>query len=308
MEIVIENPERIDVQVSSSRYSLDLVKFFKPQHSKSALLILNQKITIPDIFQNLWKNYNVHVCADGGANRLYEYFETDAERCEFLPDYIVGDLDSIKKEIFDFYTAKKVIIIKQSSQYATDFMKSKDLISLHFHSSVFREKIKTLTGDNHGIEQEEGILQLYKSERPSWETDDIYLLALNAIDGRFDQTVHSITQLYTTARTDSYFRLCYVTPTDLIFLVPNGGTTITYSAAFRDDCIGNCGLLPLGGPTVIKRTEGLKWDVENWPTSVVDGKVSSSNRFVGRTCCYIDVPDPIVVNVELLFEHLRDYL
>ena len=162
--------------------------------------------------------------------------------------------------------------------------------------------------ENYGIEDCHGIHTLYHAERKIWVERDIDLLVLNAIDGRFDQTVHSITQLYVASRTDAYFRICYLTNTDLIMLIPAGGSLIKYSSEFKKECIKNCGLLPLGKPTTIKCTRGLKWDVENWPTSILNGKVSSSNRFVGSTCCYFDVEDPMVLNIELVLEKLPHFL
>lgn len=38
------------------------------------LLILNQPIASFDVFSRLWSHTNYHVCADGGANRLYDMF------------------------------------------------------------------------------------------------------------------------------------------------------------------------------------------------------------------------------------------
>ncbi|SCV04508.1 LAME_0H18998g1_1 [Lachancea meyersii CBS 8951] len=309
-EGVVENPDSILVE-KPAFYShvLDLNGFLSPDHDNSALLILNQKINIGEVFSKLWGNYNVHICADGGANRLYEYFADDAKRAKFVPDYIVGDLDSVRHEVLTFYLENGVSVIGQSSQYSTDFTKSLRLISLHFYHSEFLKMLKTGNFDqNYGIDDCDGLEQLYKAERSSWVTRDIDLLVLNAIDGRFDQTVHSITQLYTTSRTDVYYRLCYLTSTDLIMLIPTGGALITYDKAFKTHCIRNCGLLPLGGPTVINSTRGLKWDVTDWHTSIMEGKVSSSNRFVGEDCCFFDVKDPLVLSIELTLDRLSDFI
>lgn len=310
MEQVFENPEFIEIDISSAAHVLDLQKLMNPNHQLTALLILNQRINVPQIFEKLWNNYNLKVCADGGANRLYEYFTTEKERLQHLPDYIIGDLDSIDQKVYDFYQKHMVKIIKQTTQYSTDFTKSVNLISLHFYSKNFRTTVEN-GSNNFGISLDHGIHDMYHQEvetLPEKEKKKIHLLALNAIDGRFDQTVHSITQLYTLASTDSYFQLCYLTPTDLIFLVPAGGTLVKYSQDFRSCAIGNCGLLPLGGPTMINKTKGLKWDVENWSSSIAEGKVSSSNRFVGSNGCYMDVESSVVMNVELKIENLNQFL
>jgi thiamine pyrophosphokinase len=48
-----------------------------PEDSASPpdLLILNQPIAHFDAFARLWEHTGYRVCADGGANRLYDMFE-----------------------------------------------------------------------------------------------------------------------------------------------------------------------------------------------------------------------------------------
>ncbi|MDR3667043.1 MAG: thiamine diphosphokinase [Ignavibacteriaceae bacterium] len=48
------------------------------------------------------KGYTTLICADGGANA--------ARKINVLPDYIIGDLDSIATETIKFYTGKSEII------------------------------------------------------------------------------------------------------------------------------------------------------------------------------------------------------
>jgi hypothetical protein len=51
------------------------------EHAKQSLIILNQPITRRDIFEKLWNNCDYRICADGGANRLYDLLsEGDRER------------------------------------------------------------------------------------------------------------------------------------------------------------------------------------------------------------------------------------
>ncbi|SCU88527.1 LAMI_0D10418g1_1 [Lachancea mirantina] len=309
MEKVIENEERIDidVEVELNDCYVRLESYLRPEGQLSALLILNQKIDESLGFEKLWNAYHVHVCADGGANRLYEYLGDEIVRQKYIPHYIVGDLDSVRNEVLSYYREKGAIVIQQTSQYATDFDKCVKVLSAHFFSTNFAHSVQNSSQFNHGIDEERGILDIYTAERENWHVEKVYLLVLNAIDGRFDQTIHSITQLYTLAHRDSYYQVGYLTPSDLIFLVRSGGFTITYREKFLDQCIGNCGILPLGCPTTVLKTLGLKWDVENWSTSIESGKVSSSNRFVGRDRCYLDVQKPVVMNVELNLKKLLSY-
>ena len=43
------------------------------------LLILNQPIASFDVFSRLWEHAGYRICADGGANRLYDLFEGKLE-------------------------------------------------------------------------------------------------------------------------------------------------------------------------------------------------------------------------------------
>ncbi|CCD23796.1 thiamine diphosphokinase NDAI_0C01350 [Naumovozyma dairenensis CBS 421] len=321
-EKCIENPERINIQVPENKFKTrinveNILKPMDPTHS--VLLILNQEIKLKDLFLEIWNTHHIRVCADGGANRLYEYFQDDededeVERSLHLPDYIIGDLDSLKMEVRKYYEDKGVVIIQQNTQYSTDFTKTVNLVSLHYFSTKFKDiiAVQNSTAKNHGIGIECGIHDLYNELMKNGDSvmkfNKINLLALGGIGGRFDQSIHSITQLYILEQTDKYFELAYLTETDLIFLVPAGGTLLTYSENFRNECIGNCGLLPLGGMTKIIETQGLKWDVTNWNTSVSSGKVSSSNRFVGIDGCFINCKDSIVLNIEIFKDKLIDFM
>lgn len=310
-----ENEERIPITIDPSKYShrLDLKGCIKPaSRTRSVLLLLNQKINIPSVFLKLWRLFKLKVCADGGANRLYEFFNgNEAARACYLPDYIIGDFDSLKPEVEEYYRNAGVVLIEQRSQFSTDFTKALHLISIHFNDASFASRVSQSKQQNHSIEINSGIHDWYyriRGANGQLESEKISLLAIGGIDGRFDQTMHSITQLYKLSSPASQFRLSYLSGTDLIFFVPSGGVLLEYTADFREKCIGNCGLLPLNGPTEIYETAGLKWDVGLWETSVASGKLSSSNRFSGIDKCYINVKDGIVMNVEVYIDRLAEYI
>lgn len=56
------------------------------------------------------------------------------------------------------------------------------------------------------------------------------------------------------------------------------GRTVIHTALSEQVLTQNIGILPIYGPANIT-TEGLEWDVENWPTSM-GGQVSTSNHIV----------------------------
>lgn len=70
------------------------------------------------------------VCADGGANRLYDelprWFPDEpasSVRERFLPDVIIGDMDSLRADVRAFYLEKNVQVTGISDQDTTDLMK-----------------------------------------------------------------------------------------------------------------------------------------------------------------------------------------
>ena len=372
---VTENPESITVDIDdipvndSNRINLqrDILWPSGEIKDRSALLILNQAIQIPfDLFDQLWQSHSVKVCADGGANRLYEYLEQQDREKDvlpnslgdfktmrhelykaYLPNYIIGDLDSLRDDTRRIYESLGVAVIQQTTQYSTDLMKSINLISLHYNSTKFQKTFNPKL-KNCGIPLEHGIHDMYKEQQQSQKpinakdvevTDDddrqrVNILVLGGIGGRFDQTMHSIVELYQLHNrrelaSPYHLRMFYLSESDLIFLVPKGGFIIDYSGDvtsklnsdndndgvsagavavdeedFRKECIGNCGVLPIGQGTVLVSTRGLKWDVSNWATSIASGRVSSSNRFVGKGRCYINARDDIVISIEVFIDKL----
>jgi thiamine pyrophosphokinase len=73
------------------------------------LVLLNYHL--PRFSPILWDQASLHVCADGGANRLYDelplWFPDDDPadvRQRHKPDVIKGDLDSIRPEVKEYYS------------------------------------------------------------------------------------------------------------------------------------------------------------------------------------------------------------
>src|SRR5690554_5382413 len=62
---------------------------------------------------------DIILCADGGANYAY--------LMELIPDYIIGDMDSINSEVREFYLQKEVVFKKFPRQ--KDFTDTQLVIS-----------------------------------------------------------------------------------------------------------------------------------------------------------------------------------
>lgn len=66
-----------------------------------------------DYHKGLLKDFDIYICADGGANKIKELGIT--------PDYIIGDLDSIDSQVYKFFEKNsKTEIIKDKNQNKTD--------------------------------------------------------------------------------------------------------------------------------------------------------------------------------------------
>ena len=82
---------------------------------KKCIILANGKEPKKSVIQFLRKkNFSTLICADGGANQ--------ARKLGLTPEYIIGDLDSIKKQIINFYKNKSKII-KLKRQNDTDVEK-----------------------------------------------------------------------------------------------------------------------------------------------------------------------------------------
>ena len=65
-------------------------------------IVLNGEINNYKHIKNIIKknSYDYIICSDGGANHTYNM--------DIVPDYIIGDLDSINEDIIDYYKNKSV--------------------------------------------------------------------------------------------------------------------------------------------------------------------------------------------------------
>ncbi|KAJ7903600.1 thiamine pyrophosphokinase [Mycena olivaceomarginata] len=140
------------------------VEFLQPQDASDikpnrALVILNQPFS-EGLFHRLWNSSKWHCCADGGANRLFDTL-TPSQRLLFLPDFIKGDLDSIRNDVKEFYISRGVPVTP------TDLMKCVSAI----HDKEVREQAEY----------------------------DIILLG--GLSGRLDQTIHTLSYLHKLRKT-----------------------------------------------------------------------------------------------------------
>jgi thiamine pyrophosphokinase len=79
------------------------------------IILANGKAPKKEIITSFRRNgFNIFYCADGGANSAY--------KMNLIPDYIIGDLDSIRPDVLDHFSGSSEII-KLSRQNDTDVEK-----------------------------------------------------------------------------------------------------------------------------------------------------------------------------------------
>lgn len=130
------------------------------ERSSLILVILNNYLGYEKnnlFFEYLWKSSDYKICADGGANRLFDVSK------DLIPNVICGDLDSLKSEVRGFYEAKNVDIVKYEDQDSTDLEKC--------------------------------ILYL-KNKYPGEELANMNLCVFNAFGGRFDHEMQHVNFLF----------------------------------------------------------------------------------------------------------------
>lgn len=209
----------------------------------NCLIMLNSNGMQAQLVDLIWENFTIHVCADGGANRLFDT-STDKQRHSLIPNAIVGDLDSLRSDVRSYYDSHGSNIIEDFDQDYNDADKSLKYIKSYF--------------DTNGINQSNAVI-----------------VVVGAFGGRFDQEIASIHALY---KWNSIFhRIVLMDGENLATLLCPG----KHQMLLLNDIEGPiCGLLPIGGKVNSISTKGLKWNLDKHTLSM-DGLVSSSNSIIG---------------------------
>uniref|UniRef100_A0A6N2MDE8 Thiamine pyrophosphokinase n=1 Tax=Salix viminalis TaxID=40686 RepID=A0A6N2MDE8_SALVM len=220
-------------------------------HSPSvtyALVVLNQPLL--RFTPLLWNHAQVRVCADGGANRVFDemplLFPSDDAldvRQRYKPDIIKGDMDSVRTEVLDFYTNLGTKVADESHD--------QDTTDLHKCVAYIRDFT------------------------PNLDKSNLCILVAGALGGRFDHEAGNLNVLYHF----STMRLILLSNDCLIYLLPS---THHHEIYIQSAVEGpHCGLIPIGMPSASTTTTGLQWDLNNTKMRFGD-LVSTSNLVQGE--------------------------
>ncbi|KAF2010351.1 thiamine pyrophosphokinase [Aaosphaeria arxii CBS 175.79] len=230
------------------------------------LLILNQPIASVDLLSRLWARSRYRICADGGANRLYDLFSgggplLEARRAEFIPTCVHGDFDSLREDVKSYYIAQGAEVERDPGQLTTDFGK----VML---------KIKSL------------------HRAPSSSPREV--LVLSSLGGRVDQGIGLLHEMLREETQDPHVRFTLVTETNITVIV-RAGRSVVRGMKRHGLFKKHSGILPIYGPAVVT-TSGFEWDVKDWPTRMGD-QVSTNNHTVDDDI-YVQTTAPVLFTVE----------
>jgi len=208
-----------------------------------ALVVLNQPL--PRFAPLLWSRAALRVCADGGANRVFDGMpellpgqDAGEVRARYKPDVIKGDMDSVRPQVKEYYANLGTKIVDEShDQDTTDLHKC---ISFIAKNSTVADK------------------------------SNLCILVLGALGGRFDHEMGNINVLHIFPN----INIILLSNDCLIFLLPR---THNHEIHVERSIEGpHCGLIPIGMPSTSTTTTGLRWNLDNTSMSY-GGLISTSN-------------------------------
>lgn len=274
-----------------------------PDHDEQlALVILNARGDDEgkSLLRHLWSKATLRVCADGGANRLHDSFDVGGEhteeggdtpvgdpsedRARFVPDVIVGDLDSLRPEVARYYEERGSEIKRRDDQDHCDFEKCLVEVESRLSPSDAAAQVETAAAASSAVvddgcgdgAESRATNNAAAAARAGSPRCTATVVGLGAFGGRFDHEMQAVSLLH--AYTSRFDRLVLMGAGNVAFLLePGRSHTVEPDLRFEGPTVG---LIPVGGPCRTVTTEGLQWNL--------DGRglefgvcVSSSNKVVG---------------------------
>eukprot|EP00980_Cylindrotheca_fusiformis_P007335 scaffold1525_cov142-Cylindrotheca_fusiformis.AAC.135 len=242
------------------------VKFVSPfvdKIQKTVMIVLNTHIPRPPSpwFEQLWALSSYHVCADGGANRLYD---ATYPSLEYIPELIRGDLDSIKPDVQTYYQQHdKCQVDKDLCQQANDLDKALQICEGY-------DRVVVYGAFGGRFDQEMASVHALYKWGPKFNHQ---LFLYNDENCAFLLPPNTLCEIDVT---------CYDTH------IPKDGMGEGPT----------CGLLPLGVPCESITTTGFKWDLHGDTPLIFGDFISSSNRAM-EPMVTVRASHPIVFTAEL---------
>ena len=194
----------------------------------------------------------IRLCADGGANRVFAALPPEL-RSSVLPDCIVGDLDSARDDVLQFYRQLGVPVVHETEQVSTDLQKA------------IRQLARLIDADTNAAASAIKHVVIY-----------------GAFGGRFDQLIGNTVTLHTHQQyLPPTTQLLLLSEGNLAQLIPPGRHSIVGHRHF-EGAGTHCGLMALQGDVAAVWTSGLEWDMTGqrmgWDAIMSTSNVIASNK------------------------------
>jgi len=226
-----------------------------------ACIVLNAPALPHDVFRYILCASVLRICADGGANVFFiSFFEGD-NACSLLPSAIVGDLDSIRPEIFDFFDAKGVIMSKIVDQDHTDLEKALNYVEENLGGN-----------ESHLV---------------------AILGSIGSHEGRIDQFFAVINAMFRYRNSPS-MRLVQVGKESVMILLNEGKHIVNVPRSAIDN---HCGLIPMFVKVDRLVTSGLEWDFTEALGPSYFGGIVSTNNIIRSGSVEIETSHPILFTI-----------
>ncbi|KAJ3352719.1 cAMP-dependent protein kinase subunit [Allomyces javanicus] len=231
------------------------------QHDHLALIVGNAPSLPPlALLDRLWTRAKYRICADGGANRLFDLAP------HLTPHALVGDLDSARPDVLaEFRNRGTQILGPAKCQNSTDLMKCLAVLA------------EWDTRDQLAVETTVAPCR-YAPPAPPRAMDAVDVALVGFAGGRADHAlaVYSTILAHVSAGQVPGLRrrITLVDGENAVTVLPAGRYKVPVPSVFGP----HCGIVPLDGPVYV-RTQGLAWDL-TMPTRLrMGGLVSACNMF-----------------------------
>lgn len=234
----------------------------------NAVVVLNTDCVGP-LLHRFWAQAHMRVCADGGANRLYDAAGEEA----LVPHYIKGDLDSLRPEVGRHFEMLGTRVIRDPDQDTNDLQKCLELLRC---GELGEEEGRVAAGSD------------YTLPATPWSART-NVFVLGSLGLRFDHAMATVHLLH--KYQGAFRRVVLLGPESLVFLLPPGKHRIHVDRTLEGPV---CGLIPMAGPCRSVTTRGLRWDL-NGQALALGGLVSTSNEVLeDAKVVEVEATDPLV--------------
>lgn len=256
-----------------------------------SLIVLNQPLEDQSSFYfQVWENAVYHIGADGGANCVHDLNESKLEDKNVLNlDTVIGDLDSLRSDVREYWCQRGCEIIYDADQYSTDLTKA-----VKYVKSFEIPSGGELTPSNDKMKEAKR-----QKLKDGPKIKDIVLIG--GLGGRVDQGLSTLHHLYIFQKESDYAsgKMFLLSSEAITFVLKSGKHKIKVRERFPGMALGkHIGIIPLNEPSLIT-TEGLEWDVKDWPTEF-GGQMSTSNH-VKEDWVMLETTKDVLFTIDLDF-------